>query len=125
MIDGCSYDITDPSHGLMSCGNETVPGSVFCPMHEARVAGLQALSDDMDRLDDPKANDRPGERLCGCGARHDVHVDVIVAGTSTPPGSTYNPETDRYERPDGTEDPGARARRRVEESSGPAFWGEP
>jgi hypothetical protein len=43
---------------------------------------------------------------------------------STPHRPTYNPDTDRYERPDGTEDPGCRARRRVEESSPAAFWGD-
>ncbi|GAB3823889.1 hypothetical protein ACFPIJ_62720 [Dactylosporangium cerinum] len=37
---------------------------------------------------------------------------------------TYNPNTDRYETPDGQEDPGCRARRLIEESSPAALWGE-
>lgn len=40
------------------------------------------------------------------------------------PSVKYNPDTDRYELPDGTEDPGCRARRLVEESSAAAFWGD-
>lgn len=120
---GCAWDMSDPSHGPMSCDDERAPGSPYCPRHKAEDAALQAASDDMDQLEaaaGPEAIDRPGERLCGCGARHDEHVD----DAPTVGAVKYNPDTDRYEGPDGKEDPGCRARRLVEESSPAAFWGE-
>ena len=56
--------------------------------------------------------------LCGHEPRHVPNPGVPSAAVA------YNPDSDRYERPDGTEDPGARHRRRVEESSPAAFWGD-
>jgi len=57
---------------------------------------------------------------------------VLAAVNLCPPheaadrrAAVYDSGSDRYVDPDtGREDPGARARRRVEESSGPAFWGD-
>lgn len=51
---GCAWDISDPSHGPMSCGDDRAPGSPYCSAHREWDVRAQAISDDMDRLEESR-----------------------------------------------------------------------